>query len=194
MKRNHAYFGFAVLFVLFTTMQTQARIQPNPNNGQNKGSKGVVFVNQRQLLQIANSLGVKVLTIKVSKHELAKLAASGPKGCGCALEDLDGGGGWGCMKPCLEREGVSAGTLAVCVGSCIAAADTFNPVAVWVCAMCAGIGDVIVFTCAVRCSPGRIAQNVAPKVPLRANLRREQTRGSNSAQVRLNTIRSGSLR
>src|SRR5580765_8287088 len=99
MKRHHVWYGFVVLFVLLTTTQTQARIQPNPNIT-NKGSKGIVFVNHDQLLQIAKNLGVTVHTVKISKPDLAKLAASRRKGCGCALEDEFAGGN-NCILDCL---------------------------------------------------------------------------------------------
>jgi hypothetical protein len=192
MKRNHVYFGFAVLFVIFTTMQTQARVQPNPNIGQNKGSKGIVFVNRDRLLQIANSRGVKVQTFRISKRDLAKLAASGPKGCGCALEEFGGAGGWPCLRDCLVDNGVNTGAVAACAGACIAAGSG-NVVALWFCAVCVGVGDVIMLDCQLKCA-GLISQNAAPKVPLRPSLHRVQTRGGNSAKVGFNPARSGSLR
>ena len=191
MKRNHVYFGFAVLFVLFTMTQTQARVQPNPNIGQNKGSKGIVFVNQRQLLQIANSHGVKVHTFKISKQYLAKLAASGPKGCGCALLEEAGGGAARCFKECLEGW-VSNTEIVICGAACIAS-GTGNPVGIAICAACLGIGEWIVVGCAAYCAY-YATENLAPKAPLPPNLRGRQKRGGNSAQLTLNSIRSGSLR
>jgi hypothetical protein len=191
MKRNHVYFGFAVLFVLFTTMQTQARIQPNPNNGQNKGSKGIVFVNQRQLLQIANSRGVKVQTFRISKRDLVKLAASGPKGCGCALEE-GFAGGENCILDCLVQSGISVPAVGGCAGACIAAGSG-NVVALWFCAMCTSAGDLIMLKCQLRCL-GWLSQNVVPKTPRAPNLRHVPTRGGNSAKVRLTTTQSASLR
>ena len=186
MKRHHVWCGFAVLFVLLATTQTQARIQPNPNISENKASKGMVFVNRVQLLQIAKKLGVTVHTVKVSKDELAKLA-SGPKGCGCALEDELAGGG-NCITNCLEESGVSIPAVAACAGACIAA-GTGNLVALWFCAVCTGAGDAIMFKCQLRCL-GLITRNVAPKTPLLHG----PIRGGNSAKVRLTTTRSASLR
>jgi hypothetical protein len=61
MERRYVLFGFAFFFVLCATTQTQAGIQPNPNISQNKGSKGIVFVNHDRLLQIANSRGARFL-------------------------------------------------------------------------------------------------------------------------------------
>jgi len=192
MKRHHVWCGFVVLFVLLASTQTQARIQSNPNIGQNKESKGVVFVNHDQLLQIANSRGVKVHMFKISKNYLAKLAASGPKGCGCALEDTEGPGGWPCLSDCLVSYGVTVATVAACAGACVAA-GAGNPVGLWFCAVCVGVGDVIMFACSMKCS-GLLTQNVPSKVPLRPSLRRDQTRGGNSTRVRLNQNQSGSLR
>src|SRR5436190_18241008 len=162
MKRHHVGCGFVVLFVLLATTQTQARIQPNPNISQNKGSKGVVFVNRDQLLQMANGRGVKVLTFKISKHELAKLAASGPKRCGCAVEDLAPGGS-SCMKDCFADWGINPGSVADCASIC--GLGMVNPVAAFLCAVCLGAGEAIVIACAVRCS-SQLTQNVAPKTPL----------------------------
>jgi hypothetical protein len=190
MKRHYLYIGSAVLFVLFTTAQTQARIQPNPNISQNKGIKGIVFVNRDQLLQFANSRGVKVLTFKISKDDLKKLAASGPKGCGCALQDVELGGGGSCITSCLEDSGVTIPASAACAGACIAA-GTGNPVALWFCAACTGAGDLIMLKCQLRCL-GLITQNVAPKKPQPRN-RHVPTRAENSAKVRL-TTQSASLR
>ena len=187
MKRNHVWYGFVVLFVLLATTQTQAGIQPNPNISQNKASKGIVFVNRDQLLQIANSRGLKVLTFKLSKHDLKKLAASRPKGCGCALEEFAGGNN--CILDCLQESGVTVPAVGGCAAACIAAGSG-NVVALWFCAMCTTAGDLIMLRCQLRCL-GWIAQNVAPKTP---NLRHAPTRGGNSAKVRLTTTRSASLR
>ena len=191
MKRHHVWCGFVVLFVLMATTQTQARIQPNPNISQNKGSKGIVFVTRDQLLQIAKNLGVTVHMVKTSKHNLAKLPASGPKWCGCALED-ELAGGENCIMKCLVESGVSTATVAACAGACIAAGSG-NPVALWFCAVCTSAGDAIMLKCQLRCL-GLITQNVKPKTPLPPNLRHGPTRGGNSAKVRLTTARSASLR
>ena len=191
MKRHQVWCGFVVLFVLLASTQTQAKIQPNLNISQNQGSKGIVFVNRDQLLQIANSPGVKVQMFKISKHYLAKLAASGPKGCGCALEDEFASGG-GCFSNCLKDWGISATTVAACAGACISAGSG-NPVGLWLCAVCTGAGDAIVLGCSISCMRFS-TKNVAPKVPLPPNFRHGRTRGGDSAKVRLNTVRSASLR
>ena len=191
MKRHHVWYGFVVLFVLLATTQTQARIQPNPNISQNKVNKGIVFVNRDQLLQIAKNLGVTVHTVKISKPDLAKLAASRRKGCGCALEDEFAGGN-NCILDCLVDSGVTVPAVAGCAGACIAAGSG-NVVALWFCAMCTSAGDVIMLKCQLRCL-GWISQNVAPKTPRAPNLRHVPTRGGNSAKVRLTTTRSASLR
>ena len=190
MKRHHVWYGFVVLFVLLATTQTQAGIQPNPNITQNKGSKGIVFVNRDRLLQIANSRGVKLLTFKLSKDDLKKLAASRPKGCGCALEEFAGGNN--CILDCLQESGVTVPAVGGCAAACIAAGSG-NVVALWFCAMCTTAGDLIMLKCQLRCL-GWISQNVAPKTPRAPSLRHVPTRGGNAAKVKLTTTRSASLR
>jgi hypothetical protein len=187
MKRHQVYIGFAVLFVFFTATQTQARIQPNPNSGQDKGSKGIVFVNQSQLSQIAKNFGVKVHTFKISKHDLVKLASSGPKGCGCALEE-EAGGGWTCFKDCVRSWNPNL-VIGICAGACIGV-GTGNIVAIAVCAACLGIEEWIVIGCATDCA-FYSTRNVAPKTPLPPNLRGGQKRDGSSARLTLNPIRSG---
>jgi hypothetical protein len=171
------------LFVLLVTTQTQAKTQINLSD-QGKVNKRVVFVNRGELLRIASQLGVTIRTIKLSKRDLAKLANSGPKGCGCvaAPQEMDEFGFGGCFKDCLIRW-TSTTALAICGAGCIAA-GTGNPVAIAICAACLGVEETIVAGCAMRCV-WFSTKNVAPKTP--RNFRRLQSPDGNPAKRAVNS-------
>jgi hypothetical protein len=182
MKRHHVVCGFVFLFVLLATTQTQAKTQISLSD-QGKVNKRVVFVNRGELLRIASQLGVTIRTIKISKRDLAKLANSGPKGCGCLAvpQEMDEFGFGGCFKDCLGKW-TSVTLLLFCGGACIAA-GTGNPIAIGVCAACLGIEEFIVAACAQKCV-WFSTKNVAPKMP--RDFRRSETRGGKLAKLSLN--------
>jgi hypothetical protein len=190
MKRHHVVCGFVFLFVLLATTQTQAKTQINLSD-QGKVNKRVVFVSRGELLRFANQAGLMVRTIKISKRDLAKLASSGPKGCGCLAvpQEMYEFGFGGCFKDCLIKYS-NATVAALCGGACIAA-GTGNPVAIGACAACIGIEEWIVAGCSLKCV-WYSAKNVAPKIP--HNFRRSQTPGENSARLSLNTTSPVSVR
>src|ERR1051325_6096345 len=150
MKRHYVLFGFAFLLVTFVTAHTQGAVRPNAENRQFKGSKGIVFVSRSEFMRIAKQPGVTIRTIKLSKRDLAKLASSGPKGCGCLAAQEDDLSGFGsCFRDCLSRY-VSNTALTICAGSCIAA-GTGNPIGIILCAACLGIGEWLVEGCSLKC-------------------------------------------
>jgi hypothetical protein len=151
MKRHRILIVLGVFFVslVLITIQTQARVQSNLN-------KGVVFVNQDELLRIAKSSGLKVHIVKfinLSRHDLEKLAkVSG--GCGCAVPELDdANGGWGCFTGCLSDAGVSYGAIVTCAGVC--------GISLPACAACLGTGEWIAMYCSLKCAWGPLMEQRA---------------------------------
>src|ERR1043166_2507728 len=116
MKRHYVVWGFVALFVLLATPQAQAKTQISLSD-QGKVNKGIVFVTRGQLLRAANQLGLTIRTIRISKRDLAKLASSGPKGCGCAPSEDFAGSGWQCFKDCLAEAQVSYATAVACAAA-----------------------------------------------------------------------------
>jgi hypothetical protein len=190
MKRHHVVCGFAFLFVLLTTMQTQAAVRPSTDNRQFKESKRVVFVSPAEFSRIASRAGVTIRTVKISKRDLAKLASSGPKGCGCiaAPQDVELSGFGGCFYNCLARW-ANTTAIAICGGGCIAA-GTGNPVGIGICAACLGIEEWIVAGCSLKCV-WFSSKNIVPKMP--PNSRRSQSRNANLARLSLNPTTPGPM-
>lgn len=177
MTRYRIFVGISVLLVslISTTAKAQAKFQPT--SGQYKNSKTVLFVNSPEVLRIAKRLGLKVQLVKLSKHELEKLAKSPATGCSCAAPSNEEGGG--CFRNCLEGWGISN---TVIIGCAIACGVT--PVA---CAICLGASEWIVIECAIYCNPPWLSSN-KPASPLKHNLRHANI-GSQQAKLLLRQAR-----
>lgn len=146
-------------------------------NAENRQSRGIVFVNQGEFLRIANQFSVKLRTIKISKRDLAKLASSVPKGCGCAPSE-EMGSGWQCFKDCLAEAQVSYATAVACAAAC--------GVSLVACAICVGIAETIVEGCSLGCAWRPLfSKNVQHKTRLIAQVRRSETHRANLARLSL---------
>jgi hypothetical protein len=191
MIRHRVLVGLGVLFVSLGLMstQTQAKVQTTFDSGHYKGTKGVVFMNQEELLRMAKSSGLKVHMvkfIKLSKHELEKLAKLSSSGCGCAapVEDTDATG-WSCVKGCLSTWGVPDTMIWACAASCGMGLPQ--------CIGCLGVAEYIVAGCAMYCAWAPLYSDNRPATPLRHNLR-VPTRSTQQAKLSPRAADVASLR
>ena len=193
MTLHRFVFGLAVLFVsmLLTASETNAKVQLSVGSGQYTGSGGVVFMNQAELLRMTKSLGLKVHIVKfvkLSTHDLEKLAKLSSKGCGCAApQDGDlAGRGWECMKSCMAEFGVPTTMTAACTVACTGGVSA--------CIACLGVAEYIVLGCAMYCAWAPLITENQQGAPLRHNLDHGPTGSSQQAKLSPRTGRVVTLR
>ena len=160
MTPHRILVGLSVILISVVSMTAKAQSKLQPTVGQYKDSKAVLFVNSPDVFRIAKRLGLKVHLVKLSKHELEKLAKLPATGCSCAAP-LDEEGGR-CFTNCLEDWGISSFTIIGCAAAC-----AISPIA---CAACIGTAEWVVLGCAIYCNPPWLSSN-KPASPSRQNLR-----------------------
>lgn len=113
-----------------------------------------VLASEQHLLQKAKTLRFSIRLVRLHPRQKAKVEKVALKRCGCMMAVEDTAGGYAtCMESCMRRWGMSAMSVATCIGICT------NPATLPGCAACAGVQEWIVMGCAQYCVWRKVLTN-----------------------------------